>query len=234
DAGAGSSRQKFGEPELLVIDAQLSQTLDTNLNPAGGIGCPNNPNSFMRRFYFSEHADARNPLTSQSVDVGISEAVADQNLTVNLYTIPSTDPVDTITLANLTLIGTGSRAISPANDDLTIVRVPVAGTVADTSSMDLAVEVTTPGAFFHGATTAGDTHPGFVLAPGCSINDPTPVQDIDPSFADTFIVMVVNEEDSCENPEAISWLSVGTSSGTVAPAGSANSTISVDATGLAA
>src|SRR5690606_35704438 len=133
-----------------------------------------------------------------------------------------------------TLIGTGSRAISPANDDLTIVRVPLAGTVADTSSMDLVVEVTTPGAFFHGATTAGDTHPGFVLAPGCSINDPTPVQDIDPSFADTFIVMVVNEEDSCENPEAISWLSVGTSSGTVAPAGSANSTISVDATGLAA
>lgn len=215
---------------------QLSQTPDTIVAPSNSIACPGAENRLLRRFDFSEYPGAGNAI--DSVDVGVQEATASQTLTVNLYTIPHGTTVDTIPVDDLTLIGSATQAIS-TNDDGTLINVPVTGTVADTTANDLVVEVVaTEADFFIGATTAGETHPGFILAPDCGATEPSPIHDLAPDFANTNIIIVANtgegSGDVCDTPLTQPWLTITPASGSTAAGASSDATVGVDATGLAA
>ncbi|HEX7769691.1 MAG TPA: S8 family serine peptidase, partial [Dokdonella sp.] len=224
-----------GSTELLGA-TDMSQTADTVIAAANSIACPTPENRLLRRFYFNEHPGAGN--TIESVDVGVQEGVSNQTLTVNLYSIPHGTPVDTIPTSALTLIGTGTRAISAA-DDNTLVNVPVAGTIADTAANDLVVEVVaTTDAFYIGATTAAETHTGFIMAPNCGATEPAPIHSLGPDFANTNIIIVANTVDGggdvCDSPATIPWLTLTPTNGSTPAGQSSNVDVGVDATGLAA
>jgi hypothetical protein len=236
--------QSYGNPQAMqgpggshasLQDVQMSQTADTVIAPANSVACPSGENHLYRRFYFSEHAGATGNITS--IDLGVQETGADQTITVKLYTIPHSTAVDTIPLASLTLIGSGTKAITAA-DEGTLINVPVTASVADMAASDLVVEiVATTAPFYIGATTAAETHPGFIAAAGCGVATPTSIHSLGPDFANTNIIMVVNTGGSagetCDNPTTIPWLSATPTSGSTAGGSSSNVDVTVDASGLA-
>ncbi len=233
--GNSQAMQGPGGSHASLQDVQMSQTADTVIAAANSVACPSGENHLYRRFYFSEHAGATGNITS--VDLGMQETGANQTITVNLYTIAHSTAVDTIPLANLTLIGTGTKAVTDA-DEGTLINVPVTASVADMAANDLVVEVAaTTAPFYIGATTGAETHPGFIAAAGCGVATPTPIHSLGPDFASTNIIMVVNTGgaagETCDNPTTIPWLSATPTSGSTAGGSSSNVDVTVDASGLA-
>lgn len=213
-------------------DMQMSQTFDTNIVPGNSAGCVVGPNHSLRRFYFDEHPGVGKRINS--VDIGIQETMGTPVVTVNLYRLPSSTPVDTIPVESLELVGAAVRLIS-TSDDLNIVNVPVEGVIDDIEAYDLVVEVVASGAFYIGATDTGETHPGFVVAPWCGIEEPTRLDQLE-GFENTHIIHVVNVSDggSCAPPDEIPWLSVSPEAGNTAAGESSEVTVSFNAVGLAA
>jgi subtilisin-like proprotein convertase family protein len=226
----------------------MSQTTSTTPIALNSVSCnaagSHADNSYFRRYYFDEHPGLGTSATINSVDVSVEEAAGSANtLIVNLYTVPSSAPVDTIPTGSLTQIGTATVTVPPTT--LGSINVPVTASVSDTVANDLVVEVFTPNgqatgeSFFIGSTNTGETHPSFLQAADCGITTPTPTAAI--GFANMQFIMVVNAVDGggpgpvgCDNPSTIPWLDVGTASGSAAAGETDLSTISVDATGLAA
>jgi WD40 repeat protein len=216
-------------------DVVMSQTGDLVVAPSNSIACPSGETRLLRRFYFGEHAGATG--TIDGVRIGVQEVAANQELTINLYALAHGAPVDTIPTADLDLIGTGTTQVS-AGDENYLLTVPVSGTVADTTTTDLVVEVVSDtGAFFIGATTADETHPGFILAPGCGSDQPTPIRDLGPQFAFTRIIITANTigiPDTCDTPATVPWLSVTPASGSTVPDGDSVVDVEADAAQLVA
>src|SRR5690606_31848393 len=162
-----------GMPITPQGDVSMSQTTSTSPVALNSVSCnlagSHADNSYFRRYYFDEHAGIGANTTINSVDVSVEEAAGSANtLIVNLYTIPSGTPVDTIPLGSLTLIGTATTTVAATT--LGSINVPVTGVVADTSASDLVVEVFTPNGqatgetFFIGSTNTGETHASFIMA----------------------------------------------------------------------
>jgi hypothetical protein len=151
-------------------------------------------NQYWRRYYFNEYA-LPTPASIASVDVSIEQTNGAPDVTVTLYTIAHSVAVDTIDLTQLTQIGQATMS-APANASLTSLNVPVTGTVTDTSSNDLVVEVSTADgsadgtAFYIGSTTSAETHPSFLSSSACSLTDPTPTAEI--NFPNMHIIQAVN------------------------------------------
>jgi hypothetical protein len=92
------------------------------------------------------------------------------------------------------------------------------------------------GSFFPGANATPETHPTFLSSETCGISEPTTAANI--GFPDFHLVMIVNVGEggpaACDSPSDVPWLSVAPSSGSLAGGESADSTVTVDASGLAA
>ena len=179
--------------------AVLAQTSSTTPIQGNSVACNDgsgttSDNQYWRRYYFDE-SSVTSPASVSSVDVSVEQTAGAPQVTVTLYTIPHSVAIDTIDLAQLTKIGTAT-APAPADAALTSFNVAVAGTVADTASSDLVVEVSTPDGsgdgtgFFIGSTTSAETHPGFLSSATCGVTDPTPVGDL--GFPDMHIIEAVN------------------------------------------
>jgi hypothetical protein len=146
-------------------------------------------NSWWRRFYFNEYNSPGSAVVD-SVTIAI-EAAPPTPVTINLYTIPHSAAVDTITLEDLTLIGSGSAC----NDgsDLQALTIPVAATITDAQSTDLVVEYHIDGSdglFFPGANASPETHPSFFSSSGCGLDEPLTVSDA--GLPDMHTVVIVN------------------------------------------
>jgi hypothetical protein len=179
--------------------AILSQTSSTTPIQGNSVACNDgtgttSDNQYWRRYSFGEYGVTSSASVS-SVDVSIEQTAGAPQVTVTLYTIPHGVAADTIDLAQLTGIGTAT-APAPADAVLTSFNVAVAGTVADTASSDLVVEVSTPDGssdgtgFFMGSTTSVETHPGFLSSAACGVTDPTTVGDL--GFPNMHIIEAVN------------------------------------------
>jgi len=179
--------------------ATLSETTDMTPVAANSAACGNSDgttsdNQYWRRYYLNEFA-VTSAADIDSVDVSIEQTTGAPNLTVTLYTIPHSVPVETIDIGQLTQIGQAVVA-SPADASLTSVNVPVSGTIADPVGSDLVVEVSTDDgsadgtAFYIGSTTSAETHLSFLSSAGCGTNDPVPTADI--GFPDMHIIEAVN------------------------------------------
>jgi hypothetical protein len=162
--------------------ATLTQTTDTQPVAQNSIACAHGSdgttaeNQYWRRYYFGEHG-VTTMASVTSVDVAVEQTTGAPNMTVTLYTIPHSVPVDTIDVGQLTPIGQVVVA-SPADALLATVNVPVAGTVIDPVGNDLVVEVSTDDgaadgtAFYIGSTTSAQTHPSFISSAACNIAYP--------------------------------------------------------------
>ena len=228
---------------LFGTGADISQMADNTPQTLNGVGCGSTgntaDNSWWRRFYFGEHAEVGASTTINSVTIG-SETGGPLDVTVNVYTTPTSVTTDTIDLSQLTLIGTGTGTVG---GDLTMTEVAITGaTIADTSAVDLVVEYHVDGGagdrLFPAGNPTTETHPTFISSAACSITDPTPAADI--GFPDFHLIMVVNVGDGapptggCSNPSDVPWLSVSPASGSAAGGSSSSATVTVDATGMAA
>jgi len=179
--------------------AVLAQTSSTTPIQGNSVACNDgsgttSDNQYWRRYAFAEYGIASTASVS-SVDVSIEQTAGAPSVTVTLYTIPHAVAADTIDLAELTEVG-AATVPAPADAALTSFNVAVAGTIVDTTSSDLVVEVSTPDGsadgtgFFIGSTTAAETHPGFLSSASCGVTDPTPVGDL--GFPDMHIIEAVN------------------------------------------
>jgi len=239
-ARGGSGVKASGKP-VVLDDLAISQMQNNTPAAPFGVSCPGAPTSWWRRFYFSEHAGVGATANVASVTIASeTDAGSPLPLTINLYTIAHSTAVDTIPTSGLTLIGSATGTIEGALQTATF---PVVGTVDDTAGKDLVVEWHTenPDAlnFFPGANGTTETHPTFLSAEACGNTEPTPAADVGPGFPDFHIIMVVNLGDgappaTCDNPNDVPWLSVTPATGSLAGGASADSTVTVDASTLAA
>jgi len=146
-------------------------------------------NSWWRRFYFNEYGSP-GAATIDSVTVLIDSGPAIP-ITINLYTIPHSDAVDTVALEDLTLIGSGTA--SNDGTEMQALTIPVAGTVTDAQGTDLVVEYHIDGSdgpFFPGANASAETHPSFFSSSLCGYDEPTTMADV--GFPDSHTILIVN------------------------------------------
>jgi hypothetical protein len=246
-AAMRSAKQDRGRT-IVLGDTQISQMADNSLTD-NTVACNLNDgtavsdNSWWRRFYFSEHPEVGATASISSVTItsgNIDDAPAqDLPVTVNLYTIPHSTALDTIPVGSLTLIGSGTGTISGGFQAVDIV---VSGTVDDTVGKDLVVEYHTDGnadlsggTFFPGANLTPETHPTFISSEGCGLTDPTPTADVGfESHMPLIVTLGGGGPVTCDNPSDVPWLSVAPASGSLAGGASADSTVTVDASSLAA
>ncbi|MEQ1606663.1 MAG: Ig-like domain repeat protein, partial [Pyrinomonadaceae bacterium] len=181
-------------PDAAITFTQSTSQAITNLN---SISCNNGlvhvENSYYRAFTLASHGITTETLNVTSVDIAIELADAGgptQPVTIKLYTaagFPAGFP------GSLTLIGTATANV--ADQSLTILNIPVAGTVPPSTSQ-LVVEVLTPDGtaggnyFFIGSNAAGQSGLGYIRAPGCGIASPTSLGAI--GFPTMHMVMNVN------------------------------------------
>ncbi|GEM_PF-763629 len=231
-------------PSVVLAPTAISQMADNRPGneglSCGILGESTGDNSWWRRFYFGEHEHVGGSTNVTSVTVSSGGmGPAGMPITINLYTIAHSTPVDTIPTSGLTLIGTASGTI---DSGLVSVTIPVFGSIDDTAAKDLVVEYHTDGIgnfqgqFFPGANATPETHPTFMSSAQCELDEPVTTANL--GVPDFHLTMVVNLEDEapagCRNPGQISWLSESPSAGTVAPGGSTDVTITANASGLAA
>jgi len=248
-AHAATHSPKHDKGRTIVLgDTQISQMADNSLTD-NTVACNQNDgtavsdNSWWRRFYFSEHPEVGATASISSVTItsgNIDDAPAqDLPVTVNIYTIPHSTAVDTIPVGSLTLIGSGTGTISGG---FQTVDIAVSGTVDDTVGKDLVVEYhtdgnidTAGGTFFPGANLTPETHPTFISSEGCGLTDPTPTADVGfESHMPLIVTLGGGNPPSCDNPSDVPWLSVSPAGGSLAGGASADSTVTVDASSLAA
>jgi hypothetical protein len=160
-------------------------------------------------------------------------------VSIRIYTVPHSTPVDTIPTSELTLIGSGTGTIDSGFVTTTI---PVTGIVDDTAGQDLVIEWHTDGTpdggvFTPGANPSPETHPTFMSSQACSIAEPTPTSAL--GYLNFHLVMVVNVDTGdndfgCENPGNVPWLTVAPAAGALAAGEAASTSIGVNTLGLAA
>jgi len=172
--------------------ASITQSNDTStITAANSVACPGDNDSYMRRFDLDGEFGITGEFTVESVDFGVETNDTTFDLTVNLYTIPNASALE---FANLTLIGTAIYTTTSGDTGM-VVNAPVAGVVADPTSVDLVVEVFAPdftqGAnFFIGSNANGQTAPSFLASAVCGATEPTDTAVL--GFPGMQIVMIVN------------------------------------------
>ena len=171
--------------------ASITQSSDTStITTPNSVACPGDNDSYLRRFDLDGEFNITGEFTIQSIDFGI-ENTGGIGLTVNLYTIPNGSP---LTFANLTLIGTAPFTVT-AGQVGSVVNAPVAGVVADPTSVDLVVEIFAPdftngATFFIGSNANGQTAPSYLASAVCGATEPTDTATL--GFPEMQIIMIVN------------------------------------------
>lgn len=174
-------------------DLSIAQMTDNTPVAGSGVACHDNSitfdTSWWRRFYFAEHG-APASVSIRGVTVAAERSLPTW-LTLHLYSIPHAVPVDTIAIAQLTWIGSGSALTD--GRDLQSLSIPASARIEDSVANDLVVEYRidgSPGWLFAGANGSAETHPSFISSAGCRVAEPTPVADL--QLPDAHLVMVVD------------------------------------------
>jgi hypothetical protein len=253
NSGAGPVSFTFGTtsavgvaPHPVAIDfKQNASTANTD----NGMTCLNGntsmfSTSWWRRFPLVEVPGMASSIQLRGIDVAASPtdapsggSVGTTHSELHVYTLPHTFPVDTIDTSALTEIGRSSVFELDPGQSIT---VPVSASVIGTDSVDLVVEWRAPtdasAVLFPGSNLSGETHPSFVSATDCGVDQPTPFE----YFAGTptpAMLMTVHAQQTSGPPpqtcQAPSWLVYERNrSGTIAPGGSAYTKVVADARAL--
>jgi len=229
------------QPDTLIDPFTLAQMADSRPDGVSGIACgivqtgTTSANSYWRRFDLSENGSPAS-IDIRSVTVG-TDTGPSIPATINLYAIPHSTPADTIPTASLTLIGSGTGTVG---SDVTLKTILVAATLADAVGNDLVVEYHidgAPSAWFPAANASQETHPSFISAADCKIDEPVTMASAGAPSAHNIIVVHLDDGSplaaSCDDPGDLPWASVSPSSGTLVAADASDTIVTFDATGLA-
>ncbi len=196
---------------------------------------PTSANSFWRRFYLSEHGSPAS-LAIRSVTVG-TETGPQTLATINLYAIAHSTPVDTIPTSALTLIGSATGTVG---GDLALKTILVTAALDDAVGNDLVVEYHidgSPGVWAPAANATPETHPSFISASDCKIDEPARMAAA--GAPDSHNIIEVHLDDgsptpaTCTSPGDLPWVSVNPASGSLVPSDASDATVTFDATGMA-
>jgi uncharacterized membrane protein len=193
-------------------------------------------NSYYRAYTIGANA------TITSVRFGVEEDTGGPNpMQIKLYTCSLA--AGTPTLASLTQIGTTINLLTPGSAlwNLTVQTIPLNAPVNVTTGQRIVVEIFTPsnqavgGSFFIGSNSAGQSAPGYILAPLCGL---TAITDLT-GVAATMHMILDLVTGPATNPEidvqkvgfgpsgTIPSGSTNVSAGCFAPGGSGNITFTV-------
>ncbi len=219
----------------------LTQSTSQAIDDGAGVSCGNAAgtvdNEFLRVFDLSESTFDEDAVLIKMVEFGVDDlvlGVTSLNLTANVYTLDGA-----LSYENMTLVGSGELEVTEnINDE--IVSIPVETSFIPTNAT-IVVGVAYPdsgaGSYFYpGTNDAGQTGPNYLAAAACGFNDPVDYADIGSGFPDHHLVMnVLGETEvppTCFAPSDITWMSIGSASGTLATGESADVAISFDGSGL--
>jgi hypothetical protein len=204
DAGFGRPDADRGTPmpmpDAALPDAApglttvtLTQTTNSTPTPATSIACGacnnnTNPcnswftfeNAYYRVFDLAQHGVTKT-FHVQQVTFAVEESAGNQSVQVKVGTYNGT-PGTTLDLAQVTQQVTTSVNIPPTTTGLS---VPAPITTDIPAGSKLIVEVSAPDHeglnnvyFYLGATTAGETKPGYIRSPSCGDSTPTTMASI--------------------------------------------------------
>jgi hypothetical protein len=186
-------------PPASAVVITLSETTSTIIVDANSVACgtatESTDNTYYRAFAFADFG-IDTDFTVSRVDFGVEKASSpsmSQSLTLTLYEGTSLSPLGPVA---------ASDTFDIADQTLTTVSHPIAGVVPFASG-GLVVGLFSEGAgnlFLIGSNSAGETAPGYVLAPGCGLDEPTALGTIDPEI---HILISVTGEPA---PEPARWL----------------------------
>ena len=203
-----SATQGLRGPSVPLALGDISQMTDNAPVDGNGVACgvfgeSTSENNWYRRFYFNEYPqlDARVRINSVMVASDIGPIIP---VTINLYTIPHSTPIDTIVRSALVPIGSGTGTVGGELQTSTI-EIPSRPEIADTAVNDLVVEYHIDGAafpFYPGGNPAPQAHSTFMTAPTCGIGvpDPAPTETLPPPQDEFHLVMVVNTSSAVPGP----------------------------------
>lgn len=166
----------------------LTQSTSTAITPQNTVSCNNGAagnfvtaeNSYYRVFHLPS-SGINAPFTVQRIDFAIEEALAgtggSQTVQARAYTLAGA-----FTTANLTPIA--GNTVTVTNQSLTMMSVTMSPSGIAPAGSTLVIEIFVPDAellghrFFLGSNTASETGPGYLRAPECGANQPTPIDSL--------------------------------------------------------
>lgn len=199
--GADGSNQQQIDAPAGHIDAPMqggTQTLtETTSNTDTQIGIACGPtaggytlkNSYYRVFALSEYG-ITGTFHVTAVDFGVSGPAGNPPIKVSVGTYNGTTGGQTLTTSGITL--TANAMINPGSADTTE-HVPLTSDI--TGNLIVEIDQTADGTtangytFYPAANASGETHPGYIMAAGCSVNTPTSITS--KAGAETDIVVTV-------------------------------------------
>lgn len=167
---------------------------------AGGL---HTDNSYFRVFDLANDFGINQSIDIESVDFGVEQAIGatgNQPITVNIYTLSGP-----LLIANLTLLGT--QTISLADQNLSIMNVPVSATIPAGSI--LVTEIFSPNgqvdgnSFFIGSNSLGQSDPSYIAASDCGITEITDIAAV--GFPGNHYVFNVNANPTPPTIPVNSW-----------------------------
>lgn len=233
---------KTVEPELPEsLDGTLTLTHSESPTIVAGSAVACSPtwgvtttaSGYLRHFTLDDYAILGDfDVTSVSFGVESVLSITRPRLAINLYTM--VDPDGLLVYDNLHLIGTADARVR--NQLMSIVQVPVDGTVPAGST--LVVEVEVPdlllGGVFLGANPAGQTAASYLRAQACGVPEPASTAEL--GFPDMQLLLNVTgtaEVPDCRVPTGTPWAGAAPLAGEVPPGGVQTVEVSFDSTGLA-
>jgi hypothetical protein len=161
------------------IDALITQTLTQTTNSQNAMSnsatCGTGDNSWYRVFPLSDHG-ITGPFNVTQVTFGGQEAAQAPVLQIKIGTYAGTVGGTTLDLAQVTNINSTTLTAPNETDPGANLVAPITGTIPANSNLIVEIFVpnnTTTKFFYIGASNAGETKPGYVRGPGCTVTVPT-------------------------------------------------------------
>lgn len=203
--------------EVAVEAVTPEQTLDSDATtithsasqsilPTNSVSCPSGPTQHLRTFTLSDFG-IDGAFDVSSVSFGVEMNRQAQDVDVNLYTLDGD-----FVYANLTPIGTATVNL-PAQE-LTVVEVPVTGTVAAGGTLVVEISQAVGGTFYIGSNDAGETAPSYIASETCNMPEPGSVEDA--GFPGVHYVINVSG-DAAAGGSGVEWLDLQPPTFTLAP-----------------
>ena len=171
----GLTAVPYAEAAAPAAPIKVIQNYSETLEPNSSAACAGFDNMWLRRFLLADEHDAATGFELSAVTLGHQDVIpADGSipLTVEAYAI---DTGDDLLLANLEPLATTSIEVA-GEDQNTLETVPLAASVPVGKDLVIAVsELGADGVYFIGGNQQPQSATAYIVAPGCSVTEPTAV-----------------------------------------------------------
>lgn len=166
-------------PDAAQLATTLSETTDSTIASSGSITCAggdgtSRDNTWYRAFQLSDYPMITGAFHITSVTFGTQQASAAAGVTVTVGSYTGSVGGSTIDTSKITPLANAAASI-PNTQTGESVNTPIAADIP--AGGKFVVEVVAPdlsgnGYFFIGATTASETHPGYITSTACGVSAP--------------------------------------------------------------